>query len=216
VTGVVLGEGTVDVTANLPRQERTLLAVTANLVAREDIHPDLVRLLLGAATRVHRRGGPLEAEGAFPSDRFVELPLHEQARRYLKSGPPWLERVMPFWAAGLLDRTVLVVLPMLTLLLPFFGLIMPVMDRRHRGRIARSYAELRACDQQCDGLTLYDLDQRIARMRELDREVTDLNLPNLYIGETYNLKLHIGMVLRRLEQRRTALATAPASRSAGT
>jgi TRAP transporter TAXI family solute receptor len=215
-TGVVLGEGTVDVRANLPREEKTLLAVTANLVAREDIHPDLVRLLLGAASRVHRRGGPLEAEGAFPSDRFVELPLHEQAQRYLKSGPPWLERVLPFWAAGLLDRTALVMLPMLTLLLPFFGLILPMMDRRHRGRIARFYAELRACDQQCDGLTLSDLDQQIARMRELEREVTHLTLPNLHMGEMYNLKIHIGMVLRRLEDRRMALAAGPASTSTGT
>jgi len=147
--------------------------------------------------------------------RFVELPLHDQARRYLKSGPPWLERVMPFWAAGLLDRTVLVVLPMLTLLLPFFGLVVPVMARHHRGRIARSYAELRACDQQRDGLTLHDLDQRIARMRELDHEVTRLNLPTLYLGEMYNLKIHIDMVLRRLEERRTALVAGPASRSAG-
>ena len=215
VTGIVLGEGTLDVKANLPRQEKTLLAVTANLVAREDIHPDLVRLLLAAASRVHRRGGPLEAEGAFPSDRFVELPLHDQARRYLTSGPPWLERVLPFWAAGLLDRTALVVLPMLTLLLPFFGLIVPLMDRRHRGRIARCYAEVRACDQQCDGLTLDDLDRRIARMRELDREVTHLNLPVLYIGETYNLKIHIGILLRRLEKRRRALTTPPAVSSGG-
>ena len=54
-----------------------------------------------------------------------------------------------------------------------------------------------------------------ARMRELEREVTDLNLPNLYMGEMYNLKIHIGMVLRRLEERRMALAARPPSRSAG-
>ena len=209
VTGVTLGEGTVDVRANLPREEKTLLAVTANLVARDDIHPDLVRLMLGAATRVHRRGGPLEAEGAFPSDRFVELPLHEQARHYLRAGPPWLERVLPFWAAGLLDRTALVMLPMLTLLLPFFGFILPMMDRRHRGRIARFYAELRACDQQRDSLTLADLDERIARMSELEREVTDLRLPALFMGELYHLKDHIGVVRRRLEERRADLVSPP-------
>jgi hypothetical protein len=31
----------------------------------------------------------------------------------------------------------------------------------------------------------------------------------------YNLKIHIDMVLRRLEERRTALVAGPASRSAG-
>jgi TRAP transporter TAXI family solute receptor len=209
LTSLRLGEGMLDMAGNLPQEEKHLLATTAALVVRDGIHPDLVRLLLGAAERVHRRGGMLEPPGAFPSPALVELPINEQAVRYLRSGPPWVERVLPFWAAGLLDRSVLVVLPMLTVLFPFFGLVLPMLDRRHRRRIARWYELLRACDTQCATLSMDGVEAEIQRMRALEREVTEhAKLPPLYLGELYNLKMHIGLILERLEARRRALQAA--------
>jgi hypothetical protein len=209
VTSLRLGEGILDMAGNLPREEKHLLATTAALVVREGIHPDLVRLLLGAAERVHRKGGMLEPPGTFPSATLVELPINDQAVRYLRTGPPWLERVMPFWAAGLLDRTVLVVLPTMTVLFPFFGLMLPLLDRRHRRRIARWYEMLRACDNRCDTLSMDGVDAEMQRMRTLEREVTQqAKLPTRYLGEVYNLKMHIGLILDRLEARRRALQEA--------
>src|SRR5262249_21539794 len=49
LTGVTLGEGVVDLARDVPREDKALLAATAALVARSDIHPDLVRVLLGVA-----------------------------------------------------------------------------------------------------------------------------------------------------------------------
>lgn len=96
---------------NIPRQEKIVVGVTAALAVKPGIHPDHVRLLLHAADRVHRKGGLLERPGQFPSDANLELRLHEQAARYLRAGPSWLERTFPFWVAGLLDRLVLVSCP---------------------------------------------------------------------------------------------------------
>lgn len=206
LSGVRLGEGILDVARDLPRQEKHLLAATATLVVRDGIHPDLIRLLLGAAERVHRPGGMLEPANTFPSEAFVELPLNEQARRYLKSGPPWLERMLPFWMAGLLDRTMLVILPMLTVLIPFFGWVRPMLDRRRRQKIARWYQALRDCDLRCDKLPLDGVEDAILEMSELAREVTEgPKLPPLYLGELYNLKMHIELMLKRLEERRRRL-----------
>lgn len=206
LTSLRLGEGVLDMAGNFPREEKHLLATTAALVVRDGIHPDLVRLLLGAANRVHRGGGMLEPAGTFPSPAFVELPLNEQAARYLRSGPSWVERTLPFWVAGLLDRTVLVALPMVTLLLPFFGLVLPMLDRRHRKRIARWYEILRACDSRLAALPIDGVEAEIQRMRALEREVTEhTKLPALYLGELYNLKMHLGLILRRLEARRRTL-----------
>jgi uncharacterized protein len=209
MSSVKLGEGVLDIARNVPREERTVLAVTANLVARADIHPDLVRLLLGAADRVHRRGDLLEPEGRFPSETLVELPLNAGARRYLRGGPPWLERMFPFWVAGLLDRTILVVIPMVTLMVPLFRLVLPLLERRHRQRLARWYQQLRECDRRCEALAGEDLERDIDRMRALQREVTShASLPALYFGELYNLKMHISHVLARLEERqRTSSAS---------
>ena len=46
-------------------------------------------------------------------------------------------------------------------------------------------------------------------MSELEREATDLRLPALFMGELYHLKDHIGVVRRRLEERRADLVSPP-------
>jgi TRAP-type uncharacterized transport system substrate-binding protein len=48
-----LPEGVVDLKAGIPPQRLTLIAVTGNLIAREDLHPVAVELLLEAAREVH-------------------------------------------------------------------------------------------------------------------------------------------------------------------
>ena len=209
LTSVRVGEGMVDMTRNLPRQDKVLLATVASLVVREGAHPDSVRLLLFAAGRVHRTPDLGEPAGRFPSEAFVELPLNEQAIRYLRSGPSWLERRFPFWMAGLLDRTVLVLLPLVTLLPPFLGFVLPMLDRRQRARIARWYAALRDAELRCASPDRSVVDGEIARLREIRRDVGDLrDTPALHLAELYHLKMHVDLVLGRLERRRAGLDAA--------
>jgi hypothetical protein len=205
LTSVRLGEGALDMSGNLPREEKVLLAATASLVVRADVHPDLVRLLLGTAESVHRRGDLLATGQRFPSEAFVELPLHEDAVRYLRRGPPWLERVFPFWVARVIDRTVLTLLPLATIIFPVFGFVIPMLTQRRRHRIARWYKTLQDCDLRLDTMTPEAVDVEIARLRALRHEIDEVtHVPPLLMGEFYNLKLHIDLVLRRLEERRGA------------
>jgi TRAP transporter TAXI family solute receptor len=207
LSSVRLGEGMLDMAANLPRQDTTLVATAAALVVRDDIHPDLVRLLLGAAEKVHHRGGLLEREGAFPTDALADLPVRDDARRYLRNGPPWLERMVPFWVAGLLDRLLFIVIPVVTILFPVWGYLMPLLDQRHRRRIARWYERLRRSDLGTDALqSVDDLSSEIDRLEALHRDVMAAKLPPLYMGEMYTLKMHIGFVRERLEAHRRSRA----------
>ena len=59
LAAVVLPRGVVDLAADVPDENVTLLAPTANLVVRDDLHPALVSLLLQAATEVHSPAGVL-------------------------------------------------------------------------------------------------------------------------------------------------------------
>jgi uncharacterized protein len=184
-----------------------MVGVTAALAVRDVIHPDLVRLLLGAADRVHRKGGLLERPGQFPSEESLELPLHDQARRYLRVGPSWLERTFPFWVAGILDRSVLVILPVITLMLPLFGLVLPLLDRRHRRRLARHYQLLREASLRGESPSPEAVHTEIQYLKELRRRVVeDADVPPMYFGEVFHLTMHIDLVLERLERRWTALA----------
>jgi uncharacterized protein len=204
-----IGEGMLDMARNIPREEKVVVGVTAALAVKPGIHPDHIRLLLNAADRVHRKGGLLERPGQFPSDANLELPLHEQAARYLRVGPSWLERTFPFWVAGILDRLVLVVLPVATLLLPLFGLVLPLMDRRHRRRIARSYERLREAAIRGDSSSPEVVADAIESVRRLRRQVVEeTEVPLMHFGDVFHLRMHIDLVLEQLERRRSALAGA--------
>jgi TRAP-type uncharacterized transport system substrate-binding protein len=203
LSSVRLGEGAIDMTRNLPREDKTVLATAASLVVRDGIHPDSVRLLLFAADRVHRAPDLAEPAIRFPSEALIELPLNEQALRYLRSGPSWLERRFPFWLAGLLDRTLLVLLPVVTLLFPLFGFVLPMLDRWQRARIGRWYAALRDAEQRCASSSPEVVDTEIARLRAIQRDVGALReTPTLHLGELYHLRTHIDVVLERLQRRR--------------
>ncbi|MEM7348537.1 MAG: TAXI family TRAP transporter solute-binding subunit [Chloroflexota bacterium] len=116
LTQVVLGEGAIDLADNIPEEDKTLLATTATLVVRDDIHPAHIRLLLKEADTIHREPGLLESFGQFPSELLVELPMNEDARRYLNEGAPWLERIFPFSLAVVLDRLIILLVSSLPLL----------------------------------------------------------------------------------------------------
>ena len=141
LTSVPIGEGVIDMARNIPPEDKVLLAARASLVVRDGIHPDLVRMLLFAADQVHRTTNAMEQAGRFPSESFVDLPLNDQAVRYLRTGPSWLERTFPFWVAGLLDRLVLIALPVAALRLdraharaPAACAYRPLVRRAARGR----------------------------------------------------------------------------------
>ncbi|HET9663708.1 MAG TPA: TAXI family TRAP transporter solute-binding subunit, partial [Burkholderiales bacterium] len=82
LASVVLPQGAIDLARNLPDRDTTLLAPTATLVARDDLHPALAILLVQAATEVHGHAGLFQRAGEFPAPLASDFPLSEEARRY--------------------------------------------------------------------------------------------------------------------------------------
>jgi TRAP-type uncharacterized transport system substrate-binding protein len=75
LAAVKLPRGVIDIAADIPPREVTLVATTAYLVARQDFHPALVTVLLEAVNRVHRGGGAFHRHGEFPAAREGDFPL---------------------------------------------------------------------------------------------------------------------------------------------
>ena len=46
--------------------------------------------------------------------------LSDEARRFYKSGPPFLQRYLPFWVANFIARMTVMLLPFFALLFPLF------------------------------------------------------------------------------------------------
>jgi TRAP-type uncharacterized transport system substrate-binding protein len=197
---VTLPRGLVDLAADQPPQDIPLVAASASLVARADLHPALVQLLVQAARQVHGEPGWFQAAGELPSPATDGLPLSPEAERFYRDGLPWLQRYLPFWLANFIDRMWIVLLPLLAAMLPLSRVLPPLVNLRLRSRVFRWYAHLRAIDT---ALEAPDADLRALRERleRTDRQVERIGLPLSYTHELYQLRAHINLVRKRLEAR---------------
>jgi hypothetical protein len=95
-----------------------------------------------------------------------------------------------------------VILPAITLLLPLFGLVLPLLDRRHRRRLARRYQLLRESSLRCESPSPEAVQKEIQYLKELRRTVIeDTDVPPMHFGEIFHLTMHIDLLLERLERR---------------
>lgn len=206
LTSLDLPEGALDLSENLPPEDMTLLAATANLVANEDIHPALVDLLLEAADEVHGDGGLFEEPGAFPAPRFLVFPLNDEARRYFNSGPPFLRRTLPFWAATLIDRLMVMLLPLIAIIIPLMRIMPPLYKWRVRRRVYTWYKELRNLENEIqEGVNDDHVAEYNTQLDRIDDEVRKVRIPWAYAEELYQLRLHIRYVREGLARRSPAL-----------
>ena len=193
LTAVTLTEGVLDLERNIPSRDTKLVAVAASLVARKDLNDSLIPALLNAVTEVHREGGVLERKGQFPSIDFVNIPLNDDARRYIANGPSLLYRWFPYRTAVLLDRLKILMLPFLVLI-PLFRVGPPLYNWRIRSRIYRWYAAVREIDALVQEASPGDAEAAMKRLSEIEKEVASVSVPLSYTGELYQLRLHIGFI----------------------
>ena len=187
---VTLHEGAVNPATNIPPRDTVMTAPVASVVAREDLHPALVVLLMQALLETHRDGGIFEAPGAFPSTDFADYPVNAEARRFLERGPPFLQRFLPFWVANFVDRMVVLLIPLATLLLPLLRIVPPVYQWRMRSRVNRIYGELARLEAARHDGQIEDRDA-VAQLDDLDARASKITLPPSFMGELHALRFHL-------------------------
>lgn len=199
---VTLPQGVINFGSNIPPRDVELIAPAATLVSRDDLHPALIELILQAAAEVHGKGDLFEEPSEFPSQKYLDFPIHKEARRHFKSGPPFLQRYLPFWAASLIDRLKIMLLPLITLLIPLFKIVPPTYRWRVRSRITHWYKELQAVDSEAGQGESAERDKCLAEIDRIDRDVRRVIVPTSYAAELYALQLHIAHVRKRIEEMR--------------
>ena len=56
------------------------------------------------------------------------MPLAEEADRFFKSGKPFLQRYLPYWLANLVDRMVVLLIPLIAVLVQLIKIMPSVYD----------------------------------------------------------------------------------------
>ncbi len=193
--------GLIDLRRNLPAQDLTLLATTTTLAAREGVHPALITLLMKAMHETHASAGLLHSANEFPSAKDVDLELSKEAEHYYKSGPPLLQRYLPFWLATLIDRAALVLIPLLAVLVPVVRAVPQIYNWRIRRQIYRWYGELSFLETQLrDQATGVDIAAVIKQLDQIEEKVRQAKLPLTFAEHAFVLKEHIDFVRRRIHK----------------
>ncbi len=196
---IILPKGSIDFGKGTPPQDVFLLAPTIELIAREDLHPALSDLLLEAAREVHSGAGLLRRKGEFPAPIEQEIRISNDASRFYKSGKGFLYRYLPFRFASLVNRLVVVFVPMVVLLLPVLRLIPAIYRWRFRSRIFRWYRALMVIEQDLMAQLASDKQKALLeRLDNIEEAVNRMKVPASFAYQFYDLRVHIRFVRARL------------------
>ena len=106
---------------------------------------------------------------------------------------------MPFWVANLIERLIVLILPLIAVLIPVVRIAPAVYDWRIKGRIFRWYRELKAVELAAHTTNSDQRKQDLLRtLDEIEDGVADTRVPLTYWDYTYNLRQHIDFVRARV------------------
>ena len=197
LTKLTLPTGTIDPGLNLPERDVEMVGTKAMLAARDGFHPALVNLFIDAAREIHGGQGYFEEAGEFPGTAPVDLRVSPDADQHKRFGPSVLYRYLPFWVASLVERAVIVLVPLMVILIPIASYLPAFMRWRVRSRIYRWYGELALLERDVATRTgTLPVETWLADLARIEHAVAQIHTPVGFASEAYTLREHVGLVRR--------------------
>jgi TRAP transporter TAXI family solute receptor len=202
ITKVVLPRGAGNLAKDQPPNDVSLIATTASLVVRDDLHPALQYLLLDAAAGIHSAHSIFNSANAFPAAEAVDIPLSSEALRFYKSGLPFLHNYFPFWMAAIISKLLVLLVPIVGVLYPMMRFLPRLYDWMMQSKILRIYGELRLLEGEMAnaGAGEHPTGEMIARLDRLEQEANHATVPVAYSSMLYGLRDHIELVREGLKK----------------
>ncbi|MGD0279444.1 MAG: TAXI family TRAP transporter solute-binding subunit [Smithella sp.] len=201
---LTIPQGAMDFGKNIPAQEVVLVSPTVELIARDNLHPALSDLLLAAAMKIHGRSALFQSRDEFPAPLENEYRISDDAKRFYKSGKSFFYRYLPFWLASLLNRVLVVFVPLIIILIPGLKSIPALFRLRMRLRINKWYRLLFLVEQ--DSMRqpgLEKIEELTQLIDEIEAEVNKMKMPASYGDQFYILRTHINFVRTNLQDRKS-------------
>lgn len=203
---LTIPQGAMDFDKNIPAQDVVLVSPTVELVARDNLHPALSDLLLSAAMTIHGRAALFQSRDEFPAPLENEYRISDDAKRFYKSGKSFFYRYLPFWLASLINRILVVFVPLLIILIPGAKSIPALFRWRMSLRINKWYRMLMLVEQDSKAkLGSGEIDALTKRIDEIESEVNKMKMPASYGDQFYVLRTHINFVRNSLQDHKTAV-----------
>jgi hypothetical protein len=122
---------------------------------------------------------------------------------------------LPFWLASMIDRLVLLVVPLLVVLIPLIRTMPMVFRWRVQRKIFRRYRRVRQIEEKLHANSPPDeLQAGYDELTVMDKSLATLKLPISFVEELYNLRTNVSYVRSRIDSwlQASANKTAGASR----
>jgi len=197
---LTLPPGAISFERNIPEDTVRLIGTKAMLVARDDVHPAIVNLLIDAAREIHGRQGIFEDGGEFPGTARVDIPVSSYADQHRRFGPSYFYQVLPFWAAALVERAIILLIPLLVVLVPLMNILPRMVRWRDRSRLVRWYGRLALLERDVATRKRDDapVDKWLQELAEISRAVGQRRMPPAFASEVFTLREHIDLVRREI------------------
>ena len=195
-----LAASTIDMASAQPASEFRTVSVTNTVVVNRQLHPAIQYLMLSIMDKSHHAPSLISAEGEFPSDKDVGLPLSDEAEIFYEKGMPFLSQYLPFELASIVERLAKSLLPFLLVIFPILKFI-PTIIKWHTSRkfsklyksLANVEARMRSNSAQLSAAECVSLLNRI------EEEIALENL-SLSSSEVYVLREHIELVRGQIQR----------------
>ena len=192
-----LPAGVGNMATNRPPTDVEVIAAKTSLIVRRDLHPAIQYLLLEAATEIHSAPDIFQQFGRFPAAERGDLPLSANAQQFYKSGPPLLQRYLPFWLAVLVSRLLLVLIPVVALAYPVVTLAPALYLWVARRRILQLYGDLKLIEADLETSGGIATEELLVRIKRWEERAHRLRVPVDFVPTVYSLLTHVAIVRDR-------------------
>jgi TRAP transporter TAXI family solute receptor len=190
--------GIISIANDQPKQDIRTIASTATLVARNDINPATVSLLLGTSYDILRNYSRLQKPGQFPSSKGLDFPMDMDAEIFLRHGPSFFYRYLPFWGAVWVERFIKILIPLLIVLIPVFTYLPAIFNLSLKVKLSRLYKILKNIEKRSNSPDNYLLLH--TELLNLEKRIQQIKVSAMQSKEVYDLKAHVALVRHQLEK----------------
>jgi TRAP transporter TAXI family solute receptor len=190
--------GIISIAHDQPKQDIRTIASTATLVVRNDINPATVSLLLGASYDILRNYSRLQKPGQFPSSKGLDFPMDMDAEIFLRDGPSFFYRHLPFWGAVWVERFIKILIPLLIVLIPVFTYLPAIFNLSLKVKLSRLYKILKNIEKRSNSPDNYLLLH--TELLNLEKRIQQIKVSAMQSKEVYDLKAHVALVRHQLEK----------------
>ena len=145
---LTLPQGVFDIAANIPSSDVTLIATTVRILIRDDLHPQIVNLLLPILIKEHGGPGIFQRAGEFPTQTDPEYPMAASAVDFYKNGPSFLQRHLPLWLTTHVQRAITALVAAIAIGIPLFNFAPKLYLWFVKSYMAKLYRRLRIVEKE--------------------------------------------------------------------